>query len=36
MKRFFLGKFFLASRATTIRKEICDIRQASGENLHEY
>jgi len=36
MKRFFLEKFFPASRATAIRKEICGIRQASGENLHEY
>ncbi|RDX64606.1 hypothetical protein CR513_56823, partial [Mucuna pruriens] len=36
MKRMFLEKFFLASRTTTIRKEICGIRQHSGETLHEY
>ncbi|RDX94811.1 hypothetical protein CR513_22775, partial [Mucuna pruriens] len=36
MKRMFLEKFFLASRTTTIRKEICGIRQQSGETLHEY
>ncbi|RDX72038.1 hypothetical protein CR513_48530, partial [Mucuna pruriens] len=36
MKRIFLEKFFLASRTTTIRKEIYGIRQHSGETLHEY
>ncbi|RDX77322.1 hypothetical protein CR513_42575, partial [Mucuna pruriens] len=36
MKRMFLEKFFLASRITTIRKEICGIRQHSRETLHEY
>ncbi|RDX65455.1 hypothetical protein CR513_55891, partial [Mucuna pruriens] len=36
MKRMFLEKFFPASRTTTIRKEICEIRQHSGETLHEY
>ncbi|RDX91892.1 hypothetical protein CR513_26051, partial [Mucuna pruriens] len=36
MKRMFLEKFFLASRTTTIRKEIYGIRQHSGETLHEY
>ncbi|RDY04772.1 hypothetical protein CR513_11470, partial [Mucuna pruriens] len=36
MKRTFLEKFFLASRTTTIRKEICGIRQHTGETLHEY
>ncbi|RDY00446.1 hypothetical protein CR513_16374, partial [Mucuna pruriens] len=36
MKRMFLEKFFPASRTTTIRKEICGIRQHSGETLHEY
>ncbi|RDY08770.1 hypothetical protein CR513_06949, partial [Mucuna pruriens] len=36
MKRMFLDKFFLASRTTTIRKEICGIRQYSEETLHEY
>ncbi|RDX91940.1 hypothetical protein CR513_26008, partial [Mucuna pruriens] len=30
-----LGKFFLASRTTIIRKEICGIRQHFGETLHE-
>ncbi|RDX94150.1 hypothetical protein CR513_23495, partial [Mucuna pruriens] len=36
MKRMFLEKFFLTSRTMTIRKEICGIRQHSGETLHEY
>ncbi|RDX76770.1 hypothetical protein CR513_43199, partial [Mucuna pruriens] len=36
MKRMFLEKFFPASRTATIRKEICGIRQQSGETLHEY
>ncbi|XP_044471331.1 uncharacterized protein LOC123200247 [Mangifera indica] len=36
LKRQFLEKFFLASRATSIRKEICRIRQYSGETLYEY
>ncbi|RDY05583.1 hypothetical protein CR513_10558, partial [Mucuna pruriens] len=36
MKRMFLEKFFPASRTTTIRKEICGIRQHTGETLHEY
>ncbi|RDY08379.1 hypothetical protein CR513_07396, partial [Mucuna pruriens] len=36
MKRMFLEKFFMASRIATIRKEICGIRQHSGETLHEY
>ncbi|RDY03768.1 hypothetical protein CR513_12610, partial [Mucuna pruriens] len=36
MKRIFLEKFFSASKAATIRKEICGIRQQSGETLHEY
>ncbi|RDX92441.1 hypothetical protein CR513_25430, partial [Mucuna pruriens] len=36
MKCIFLEKFFIASRTTTIRKEICGIRQHSGETLHEY
>ncbi|RDX64725.1 hypothetical protein CR513_56683, partial [Mucuna pruriens] len=36
MKCMFLKKLFLASRTATIRKEICDIRQHSGETLHEY
>ncbi|RDX62379.1 hypothetical protein CR513_59302, partial [Mucuna pruriens] len=36
MKRMFLEKFFPTSRTVTIRKEICRIRQYSGEILHEY
>ncbi|RDY07250.1 hypothetical protein CR513_08669, partial [Mucuna pruriens] len=36
MKRMFLEKFFSASRTATIRKEICGIRQYTGETLHEY
>ncbi|RDY09186.1 hypothetical protein CR513_06482, partial [Mucuna pruriens] len=36
MKRTFLEKFFLASRTASIRKEICEIRQHTGETLHEY
>ncbi|KAK7315782.1 hypothetical protein VNO77_34357 [Canavalia gladiata] len=36
MKRLFLEKFFPASRTTTIRKEICGIRQNSQETLYEY
>ena len=36
MKRLFLEKFFPTSRAAAIRKEICGIRQISGETLHEY
>ena len=36
MKRLFLEKFFPASRAAAIRKDICGIRQMTGETLHEY
>ena len=36
MKRLFLEKYFLASRAANIRKEICGVRQHNGESLHEY
>ncbi|XP_061371420.1 uncharacterized protein LOC133314004 [Gastrolobium bilobum] len=36
MARLFLEKFFPSSRATSIRKEISGIRQANGENMHEY
>ncbi|RDY12866.1 hypothetical protein CR513_02293, partial [Mucuna pruriens] len=36
MKRMFLEKFFPTSRIATIKKEICGIRQHSGETLHEY
>ncbi|RDY05737.1 hypothetical protein CR513_10374, partial [Mucuna pruriens] len=36
MKHIFLEKFFSASRTATIKKEVCGIRQHSGETLHEY
>ncbi|RDX67769.1 hypothetical protein CR513_53311, partial [Mucuna pruriens] len=36
MKHMFLEKFFPASRTASIRKEICRIRQLTGETLHEY
>ncbi|XP_027157577.1 uncharacterized protein LOC113759208 [Coffea eugenioides] len=36
MKKHFLEKFFPASRAASIRKDICGIRQFNGETLHEY
>ncbi|RDX89256.1 hypothetical protein CR513_29041, partial [Mucuna pruriens] len=36
MKWTFLEKFYPASRTATIRKEICGIRQHTGETLHEY
>ena len=36
LKRRFLEKFFPASRAANIRKEICGVRQANGETLYEY
>ncbi|XP_051115786.1 uncharacterized protein LOC127240953 [Andrographis paniculata] len=36
MKRKFLEKFFPASRAANLRKEICGIKQTSGESLYEY
>ena len=36
LKRRFLEKFFPASRAANIRKEICGVRQANGEILYEY
>ena len=36
LKRRFLEKIFPASRATTIRKEICGIRQQTEETLYEY
>ncbi|RDX88857.1 hypothetical protein CR513_29490, partial [Mucuna pruriens] len=32
MKMMFLEKFFLAFMATSIKKEICDIRQHSGQH----
>ncbi|XP_015575809.2 uncharacterized protein LOC107261398 [Ricinus communis] len=34
--RAFLDKFFPASRAASIRREICGIKQKDVENLHEY
>ncbi|XP_026451846.1 uncharacterized protein LOC113352216 [Papaver somniferum] len=36
MKKLFLEKYFPASKAAEIRKEICGIRQVSGETLYEY
>ncbi|XP_065623864.1 uncharacterized protein LOC111986231 [Quercus suber] len=36
MKRLFLEKYFPASRAANIQKEICGIRQHNKESLHEY
>ncbi|KAL0440266.1 UNVERIFIED_CONTAM: hypothetical protein Slati_2509600 [Sesamum latifolium] len=36
LKRQFLDKYFPASRATTIRKEISGICQFAGESLFEY
>ena len=36
IKRLFLEKYFPASKATLIRKEICGIRQMNGESLYEY
>ena len=33
---FFLEKYFPASKAASIRKEICGIRQNQGETLYEY
>ena len=36
MKRLFLEKYFPASKAANIRKEICGIRQYNGESLYEY
>ncbi|XP_027093577.1 uncharacterized protein [Coffea arabica] len=35
-KTQFLKKLFPASWATSIRKDICGIRQFNGETLHEY
>ncbi|RDX78151.1 hypothetical protein CR513_41605, partial [Mucuna pruriens] len=35
MKCIILEKFFPASRTTSIQKEICGIRQHTGETLHE-
>lgn len=36
MQKLFLEKYFPASKATNIRKEICSIRQFQGKNLYEY
>ena len=36
MKMLFLEKYFPASMADNIRKEICGIRKHNGESLHEY
>ncbi|KAL0391176.1 UNVERIFIED_CONTAM: hypothetical protein Scaly_0474700 [Sesamum calycinum] len=36
MKQQFLQRFFPASRATHLRKEIYGIRQLNGESLYEY
>ncbi|PIN19322.1 hypothetical protein CDL12_08003 [Handroanthus impetiginosus] len=36
MVRLFLDKFFPASWATNIRKEICGVKQKDAETLHEY
>ncbi|CAJ2642326.1 unnamed protein product [Trifolium pratense] len=36
LKKLFLEKYFPASRAASIRKEICGIRQCDSESLFEY
>jgi hypothetical protein len=36
MKKFFLEKYFPASRVANIRKKIYGIRQSHGETLSEY
>ena len=36
MKKLFLEKYFPASKAANIRKEICGIRQMNGESIYEY
>ncbi|KAH9734147.1 hypothetical protein KPL71_017278 [Citrus sinensis] len=36
MCQLFLEKYFLASKAGSIRKEICGIRQYNGEPLYDY
>ena len=35
IKKLFLEKYFPASRAANIQKEICGVRQHNGESLHE-
>ncbi|XP_071917972.1 uncharacterized protein [Coffea arabica] len=36
LKKKFLDKYFSASRAASLRKEICEIKQHPGESLYEY
>nr|XP_027118746.1 uncharacterized protein LOC113735989 [Coffea arabica] len=36
LKKKFLEKFFPTSRAASLRKEICSIKQYSGESLYDY
>ncbi|XP_024039448.1 probable disease resistance protein At1g61310 [Citrus clementina] len=36
MRQLFLEKYFPASKAGSIRKEICGIRQYNGESLYDY
>ena len=36
MKKLFLEKYFPASKAANIRKEISGIQQLNGESLYEY
>ena len=36
MNKVFLEKYFPSLKATSIRKEICAIRQDGGETLYEY
>ncbi|GAU46712.1 hypothetical protein TSUD_135370 [Trifolium subterraneum] len=36
LKKLFLEKYFPASQAASIRKEICGIRQADNESIAEY
>ena len=36
LKKKFLDKYFSASHAASLRKEICGIKQHPGESLYEY
>ena len=36
LKKKFLDKYFPASTAASLRKEICGIKQHPGESLYEY
>ena len=36
LKKKFLDKYFLMSRAAILRKEICSIKQHPGESLYDY